>query len=108
MTIINPENYFYVANGAVLKDLNETLSELKSMSPETFMHHVNQEKNDFANWINFVLNDSKLANKISSVKDQSEMASIIHNALNSKPKKASKSKKKDIISSIKKRISHGE
>jgi hypothetical protein len=108
MAITNPENYFYVANGSVLKDLNETLSEIKSMSPETFSHHVNQDKNDFANWIKDVLNDSALAKKISSVKDQSEMASILHNTLNAKPKKAAKSKKKEIISSIKKRISHGE
>jgi hypothetical protein len=72
--IVNPENYFYLSDGNVLKDVSELLEALKTMSPETFAYHVTSEKNDFYTWVLYVIKDSILAKKIHSAKTQKEMA----------------------------------
>jgi hypothetical protein len=107
MEIANPEHYFYVSNGAVLKNLVELVSELRSMDSNTFTHHVNSDKNDFSNWIRDVFNDKNLANNIEKVKSKEEMALLIEKKIEVSDKKSGKRSKKEIISSIKENISHG-
>jgi len=76
MQIVNlpAEKYFYVADGTVIKSLAELPYALQSMSPETFASHVNDEKNDFYNWVKDVFNHSTLARKIKKVKRKETMA----------------------------------
>lgn len=47
------ENYFYLVNGTALKSLNELKAALVDMDNETFRHHVNEERNDFSNWVKY-------------------------------------------------------
>ncbi len=61
---ISEDKYFWTKDGRSIKNLHELLIELKYMSEGTFFHHVSHEKNDFANWIRDVLDDSYLANKL--------------------------------------------
>lgn len=55
------EQCFWVTDGRVLSNLVELRDALASMSDDVFMYHVTKERNDFADWIEHVLNDSELA-----------------------------------------------
>jgi len=61
---------FWVYHGPVLKDLKGLSKELGKMTDDTFKHHVNKSKNDFANWIEHVFNEKGLADKIRKIKTQ--------------------------------------
>jgi hypothetical protein len=106
MEITNPEKYFYVSNGSVLRNLTELIAELRSMDANAFSYHVNQDKNDFSNWIRDVFNDKALAKKVEKVQSKEEMARMVEKKIEV-PKKNGKRSKKEIISSIKENISHG-
>lgn len=51
-----------------LSSLYELIQFSPEISPETFNYHVNKEKNDFSEWIKYVIQDVKLANEIKKVK----------------------------------------
>jgi len=61
---INPEHYFVLYGGKVIKDLQELIHVLKSIDRKTFEYHVNDSKNDFSNWIRYVFKSRKLAEDI--------------------------------------------
>ncbi len=65
---------FWVNNGPVLRNLDEMHEALSKMNKETFMHHVNAEKNDFSAWVRDILGDQKLAQDLSKVKSKKGMA----------------------------------
>lgn len=46
---------------STLDDLSETIN---LIDPETFQKHVNEGKNDFANWVDFVFGETELANQL--------------------------------------------
>ena len=68
---------FWVNDGRVLKNLNELCDALMNMSDETFAYHVNDEKNDFAKWVDEVLNDPELAKKLKKCKNPSSMLKTV-------------------------------
>lgn len=98
MAIINSEQYFYASNGAVLKTKKDLLDFLKTVDDETFLHHVNLEKNDFANWIDGVFKEKKLAKKISQTNNVKEMIRIISGAI--KQMDSGKMDKKSVINQL--------
>lgn len=69
-----PEKAFWVNNGPILKNLNELAEELKRIDAKTFLHHVNEQKNDFSKWVKDVIGDNILAKQISKVKRKNAMA----------------------------------
>ena len=62
--IINPEHYFVLCTGQQIKSLEELVTVLKNIDQKTFEFHVNESKNDFASWINFVFKSKRLAENI--------------------------------------------
>ena len=84
----SPEQCFWINNGAVLKNMDELANALPDMSNETFNHHVNNEKNDFSNWIKEVIGDRQLANDLLSSKSKDSSLKKVRNRLNSLKKKA--------------------
>ena len=68
---------FWVNCGPVLKDLGELCEALKTMSKETFAHHVAGERNDFAKWIEEVLGDGELAKKLQTCKTSKKTCDTI-------------------------------
>lgn len=85
---IQPEQCFWVNNGPILKNLEELADTLPQMNDETFHHHVNNEKNDFSNWIKDVIGDQKLANDLLSSRDKESAVKKLSTRLNSLKKKA--------------------
>lgn len=78
---VHPDFTFKLVSGGELKNLNELLTALKNMDVKTFSHHVNDDKNDFANWVRDVLKDEELANAIDWCHDQVDMERIVKNKI---------------------------
>ena len=70
---VTPEQCFWINNGPVVKNLRQLPSALKRMKEETFMHHVNKDKNDFSTWVSHVIGDTALASAISKLKTKKAM-----------------------------------
>ncbi len=80
---IRPEHYFVLSNGEKLRNLTELIESLKTMSPEIYFYHVNEQKNDFANWIHDVMGLSDLAQNVKLSKNKEQMSYLIENWCNS-------------------------
>lgn len=48
---------FWTKDGRILQDLADLHMAFGSMDEEVFLHHVHDEKNDFADWVEHVLTD---------------------------------------------------
>ena len=68
---INPEHYFVLHGGKTIKDLDELVQVLRSIDKKTFEYHVNDSKNDFANWIQYVFKNRRLAESIAGKNNRS-------------------------------------
>lgn len=55
---------FWLQDGRSLGNLHDLRAVLEDMSQETFETYVNKEKNDFANWVEFVLHDAECAKSL--------------------------------------------
>jgi acetate kinase len=77
---IKPEHYFVLQNGKVIKDLKELAQVLKGIDKKIFEYHVNDSKNDFANWIQYVFKSRKLAETIADLryKEINEIIKVIN------------------------------
>ncbi len=78
---IDSSQFFYASNGEIIKNLEELSSFLKKIDEETFSKHVDENKNDFSNWIKEVFNEKKLSQKIEKCKNPLEMSKIISKRL---------------------------
>lgn len=90
---IQPEEYFRLSNGRVLKNLYELMNALKSIDEDTFKSHVNEEKNDFGNWIKHIFRDDELADSVFNLKSPGDISKAIQSRLmenNQKEKTAKK------------------
>ena len=84
---IKPEHYFWLRDGTAIKDLNNLAEAFQKMHDDIFKHHVDDQKNDFSNWIRDVLKDKELAIKIAKARSSKEMHNHIRRNLNKKNKK---------------------
>ena len=88
---VEPEVYFWLNDGTVIKNLKELYEAMKTMDNNTFSHHVNEQKNDFHNWVRDIHKDKRLAGELMKAKTQDEMAEcirrMIEEAVREKPMK---------------------
>lgn len=92
LTDVQPENYFMLADGQVLKNLGELNKALIKMGPEVFSHHVNPERNDFYNWVKDCYNDKKLASELIKATSKTGIKKLLQARLK-EAKKTTKEKK---------------
>ncbi len=64
------EKVFYCRDGRVFKNLQELSAGLRSMTADTYNHHVTTDRNDFSNWIRDVIGDEVLAEELRNVEDK--------------------------------------
>ncbi|MBU0757868.1 MAG: hypothetical protein KKF44_07380 [Nanoarchaeota archaeon] len=64
LTEAKPEHYFILTSGVAIKNLKELVGSLETMNEGVFRHHVNDERNDFANWVRDILNEPDLADEL--------------------------------------------
>jgi hypothetical protein len=55
-------------------ELRDTLSKI---AEEIFFHHVNDEKNDFADWVQYVLRDDALAKALRKAKRTEDAYTVV-------------------------------
>ncbi|MBN2458609.1 hypothetical protein JXB31_05775, partial [Candidatus Woesearchaeota archaeon] len=59
-----PEHRFWLQSGETLENLFELYKAFSSMSRHVFRHHANDNRNDFADWVENIYNDCSLASAI--------------------------------------------
>ena len=72
---------FWTSKGDKITSQKELITHLKKMDEETFKNHVNQEKNDFANWIEHVFHNKKIAKEMRKIKEKKELIILLTEAL---------------------------
>lgn len=55
---------FWTTNGLIIANLIELRDAFEKMENDVFTHHVTEKKNDFADWVKYVLGDTELAEKM--------------------------------------------
>ncbi|MEM2121384.1 MAG: DUF5752 family protein [Candidatus Woesearchaeota archaeon] len=80
LKVVEGKDSFFI-DGKAIKSLQELVEELNIMDDDTFKKYVNEEKNDFANWIRDVFQETELANKIFSIKERKEIINILRNEI---------------------------
>jgi len=66
-----PEHkWFYFKHGRRASNIEELKTALESIDESEFKHHVNNDKNDFANWVEDVFGEQKLANSMREASDK--------------------------------------
>lgn len=55
---------FFCCNGQIFSSLEDLSKGLSKMEKEHFSYHSSKERSDFANWIEDVLGDKKLAEEL--------------------------------------------
>jgi hypothetical protein len=78
---VNPEHRFVTRDGVMLANLFDLSLELSDMSDATFMHHVNDSKNDFHNWVHHIVQDKKLAEQLAKLKGKDEMMKAVQSRI---------------------------
>lgn len=74
---ITPDQYFILRNGQPIRSLKELIDALDYIDDTTFAHHVNEYRNDFANWVRDVINDGDLADEIQATETRPEMVKTL-------------------------------
>lgn len=72
---------FVFKDGTKATNLKELLISIKLMPDYEFYSFVNDSKNDFANWIEFVLLDQSLSSRLRMQKDKYEIIKIIESKI---------------------------
>lgn len=66
-----PEEYHFVLeDGRKLASVYELIDELETMTEDQFERHVNEMKNDFANWVEHVFDERTLADEMREIQDR--------------------------------------
>lgn len=78
---IPPEKQFHFHDGTSVADLEGLKKKIERISYDEFYSHVNDEKNDFANWVEHVLGKKALAEKLRSVTSIVETVEILNEEL---------------------------
>ena len=104
MVIKDERHYFYACDGAVIKNIKEMLDWFEKSSDDSFITHVNSDKNDFGGWVKEILKDNVLAKKITKTKSREAIIKTIEERIAFKTK--SKRRKDYYISQIKEAVSH--
>lgn len=67
---IPEDKRFVLSNGQVIGSLKELALELDNLGDDVFYYHVNEERNDFSNWLKDVLKEMELAEHLMDAKEK--------------------------------------
>ncbi|MBW2995614.1 hypothetical protein KY312_04635 [Candidatus Woesearchaeota archaeon] len=74
------DKYFWVIDGTVIRSVKELVDAIDTMDYNIFQHHVNDARNDFAAWVENVLNLENLARDLRTTtnKDRAVITVLRH------------------------------
>jgi hypothetical protein len=78
---------FVFSSGQIAETRKQMIEALKSVSPDVFRSHVNEQKNDIYNWLHDCL-DEGLAEKIKDVRDREQMITLMERPSGSRKRRA--------------------
>ena len=70
---------FRCQDGSVFRNMTDLRNALARMADDTFAHHSNAEKKDFAKWVREVIGDNKLATELEKSLDRMKAAEMVSN-----------------------------
>ncbi len=71
---VSCEKTFWNHDGREFKNLQELALGLISMDNETYMYHVNNNKNDFSHWVKEVIGDHEMARELEQAVSRTDAA----------------------------------
>ena len=74
---VKAEHLFWISDGTAIKNLHELAGAMGRISDDVFRHHVNDQRNDFHNWVRDVHKDKKLADSLLKSKTKEETTDCI-------------------------------
>lgn len=74
---VSHDKHFKLKIGAEIASLIELGEVLEIISDDTYNHHANAKKNDFARWVRDVFFDSELAEKLEKTGSKGKAAKIV-------------------------------
>ena len=72
---------FWTRDGRILQNLEDLHMAFGSMDEEVFLHHVNKERNDFADWVEQVLADLDCAVKLRKATELGKAHTVLQSHL---------------------------
>lgn len=72
------EHYFILANGQPVKNVKELADTLEHIADDVFNHHVTPDKNDFANWIHHIFEETELAQELAGTKNKHHTRIVLY------------------------------
>lgn len=72
------DHYFVMVTGQKVKNIKELADILEDIDEDLFKHHVNDEKNDFSNWIEDIFEEQDLANELKKHKSKDKTRFVIY------------------------------
>jgi len=97
---VHPDETFKTNNGQEIKNLKQLMHVLSEISQSSFDHHVNDDSNDFANWIRHSVKDPELADMVQASKDFEKTKEIINDRIQVLEKKIEVRKIKDSLEDL--------
>ncbi|MEK6967708.1 MAG: putative Ig domain-containing protein [Nanoarchaeota archaeon] len=79
-----PDQFFYLKDGSVLTSITELYLRLDKVGHGVYIYHVSPEKNDFANWVEGVFENKKLAEIIRACTSKEQLKNVLHDYLRGK------------------------
>lgn len=68
---------FWTTDGHILRDLSQLEQALKAMNAKVFSHHVQAGKNDFADWVEYILEDVSCAQELRKTKTLAQTHKVV-------------------------------
>ena len=80
----HPDKVFVLVDGKRVKNIKELADVMDDIEDYVFNHHVNENNNDFENWLTHVFNDIALARKIAGCKDKKHVQLVLYRHISHK------------------------
>jgi len=98
---VHPDETFRTNTGEEISNLKQLMHVLEDISPDSFTHHVNDDKNDFSSWIRHSVKDDELADMVEKTTDFDKCKKIISDRIELLEKKIEVRKIKDSLDDLK-------
>ena len=76
-----PGAHLWIHFGPIVGNLKDFLNSLRNMDAETFRYHVNEQRNDFAKWVEDIMQDQGLAKLLQSIKEKKKYVQAVEKHL---------------------------
>jgi hypothetical protein len=74
---VEPELALWLTDGTTAKSMKELAAALKKLPVKNYREHVNPERNEIADWVGEILNDTELAQRLRAVTTKLKAAQFI-------------------------------